>query len=183
MLIAQSACPDVSAVRTRHWPAKLTRSNVMVGIGLTVRSDGLGQVRVAEIAPWGSARWAGKVAVNDVVEYVDGTAARGLTASAAVQLINGGHGAAATVEIVLSRRRASGDVEQHVIELPRASPTTFAAPQVQHDTNSSSLTSTSGAGGDDAGSSRGDPKLVAALHAVSHTYIGGLWRRCMTLAP
>ena len=136
-----------------------------------MRSDGLGQVRVAEIAPWGSARWAGKVAVNDVVEYVDGTPARGLTASAAVQLINGGPGAAPTVELVLSRRRASGDVEQHVTELPRASPTTSAAPQLQHDANSSSLTSISVAVGDDGGSSRGDPKLVAALHAVPHTYI------------
>ena len=110
-------------------------------------------MRIVDISAWGSARWSGKLAKKDVLEYIDGHATKGLTARGAIDLINGSDGAGPTVELVFVRHSPGREEERHVIELGRASPCDA------HETVAPNKHEQ--AGGD----------LVAALHTVRCTSV------------
>ena len=111
-----------------------------VGIGLTVSSEPSGLVRVVDISPWGTARWTGNMLKRDIIDYVDGTACKGLSARSVVDLLNGSPGAAPSLELVYTRQHSvTADVQMH-IELSRVqSPSVTTANLVPRDQDSLDL--------------------------------------------
>jgi C-terminal processing protease CtpA/Prc len=71
---------------------------------VTLQSEHSGAVRIKDISPWGSARWAGRMAKNDEIRFVDGAPVKGLSARQVVELINGAPDAGSTVELVFVRQ-------------------------------------------------------------------------------
>eukprot|EP00802_Teleaulax_amphioxeia_P010208 Tamp_10234.p1 GENE.Tamp_10234~~Tamp_10234.p1 ORF type:complete len:594 (-),score=98.33 Tamp_10234:284-2065(-) len=150
----------VDLIEPRPVPADAVCSD-SVGLGLTLRADASGKIRIADISAWGSARWTGNMAKNDVLEYIDGQPMRGTSARAAVEMLNGPRDAPPTIEIVYTRVRTSGEEEQKVIELGRA------AEASQTDSNASYLKAGDGAPHNAPHSTPDNAaNLLAALHAV-----------------
>ena len=58
------------------------RTRAHAGLGLTVRAEASGKIRIVDIAAWGSARWSGGMTKHDVIEFIDGRPTRGLSAHA-----------------------------------------------------------------------------------------------------
>ena len=96
-----------------------------VGIGITVQSEPSGRARIVEISPWGSARWTGKIAKNDLLDVIDGQSTCGMPAACVVALLDRdqeGHAgeARSVVELRCSRLRNDGQPPHtYTVELCR----------------------------------------------------------------
>ena len=112
---ADGALGELDPFTSMIWPSQVAEfkkgtQGEFVGVGIQIRSEETGELRVVSPLPGGPAEESG-IRYGDVITHIDGKSANGISDSQAVEVITGQPG----TEVTLTVRRIDGEVSDHTL--------------------------------------------------------------------
>ena len=113
--------PEQSSSMPAGQPSPPASTRDTVGVGLSIATEG-GVPVVTELAPWGSARWSGKIGVGDEIARVHGVPVTALSPQQIADLIDDPSKSDGGVISIAIRRRGRPDEPPITVALARSLP-------------------------------------------------------------